>query len=54
MVKIKIKDTAFLVCLEEPLVIAVSNPVDLFHNSLLSPKASTARLWTEGMLGKSS
>ena len=51
---IKIGDTAFLVCLEEPLVNAVSNPVDQFHSSLLSTKASTARCWLEGMLGKSS
>ena len=51
---IKIGDTAFLVCLEEPLVNAVSNPVDQFHSSLLPRKASTARCWLEGMLGKSS
>ena len=51
---IKIGDTAFLVCLEEPLVNAVSNLVDQFHCSLLSTKASTAKCWLEGMLGKSS
>ena len=40
---IKIGDTAFLVCLKEPLVNAVSNPVDQFHNSVLPRKALTAR-----------
>ena len=50
---IKIGDTAFLVCLEEPLVNAVSNPVDQFHSSLLPRKASTARRWLERMPGKS-
>ena len=47
-------DTAFLVCSAEPLVNAVSNPVDQFHSSLLSRKVSTARCWLVGMLGKSS
>ena len=51
---IKIGDTAFLVCLEEPLVNAFRNPVDQFHRSLQSRKASTVRCWLEGMLGKSS
>ena len=40
-----------LVCLEEPLVNAVGNPVDQFHNSVLPRKALTARCWLEGMLG---
>ena len=51
---IKIGVTAFLVCLEESLVIAVSNPVEKFNSSLMSTKASNARCWLEGMLGKSS
>ena len=51
---IKIGDTAFLVFLEESLVNAFSNPVEQFNSSLLSTKASTARCWLEGMLGKSS
>ena len=51
---IKIGDNAFLVCLEEPLVNAVSNTVDQFHNGVLPRKALAARCWLEGMLGKSS